>query len=260
MSESSQTFNHKGCNKIHYNKFVQRQRVLNRCRRDSVCHFLYQAMTCYNVGKYTQTLRLVEMTKDVIFSQGAMYIDRVTVDQYRNAGGADLPIDTVMKKSFYEQLSHESIPEYYIERFCNGCRKLYRVNIPPAICLLFLQYLCYNKLGNQQKRDESLYEMSLIIQFDDDYYLNANDLTTPWRVLGICQQMSGEHRAAFRSYFLSLRDDIGEYHTRLATYVRLGTLLANLSWITEKNSIFKTSFLLYKHFNSKWSYVRNRVN
>ena len=228
MTKPSHKSYHKGCNKIHYSKFVQKLRVLNRCRRDPVCHCLYQAMVCYNVGKYTQTLRLVEMTKDVIFSQGIIYIERVGVKQYRDAGGADLPIETVIKKSFYYKLDNESIHDYYIERYCNGCRQLQCVNIPPAICLLFLQYLCYKKLGNQQKSDESLYEISLIIQYDDDNYLNANDLTAPWRVLGICQQMNGEYRAAFRSYVLSLRDDIGEDHTRLATYIRLGTLLANL--------------------------------
>ena len=162
-----------------------------------------------------------------MFSQGTFYRDGATDDQYKDAGGANLPIETVTRKSFIEQLQHEKIPELYIETYCNECRQLTRVDVLPLTCSLFLQYLCYNKLGNRQKCDESLYEISLFIQYDDGHHLNKNDLTVPWRILGICQQMSGDYRSAFRSYYLSLRDDIGEYHRRHATFIRIGALLAN---------------------------------
>ena len=226
MSKSSQNYSHKECNKIHYKNFVQGLRVLKRCRNDSLCHYVYQAMNCYNVGKYTQTLRIVEIAKDIIFTQNTMLVYRASTIHWRDAGGADLPIETVMRKSFYEHILHENIPELYIEAYSDMCRRIKTVKFPSVMWTLFLQYLCYNKLGNQQKCEESLYEISFII-LNDEYYIAKFHRSLSWRILGICQQMSGYYRAAFRSYFLSLRIDIGEHHKRPPTYIRIGILLTN---------------------------------
>ena len=56
------------CNRSHYKSLTQRLHVLQRFSVDAVSHTLNQAMLCYNAGKYNQTLRLVQLSKEKILA------------------------------------------------------------------------------------------------------------------------------------------------------------------------------------------------
>ena len=220
------------CNKSHYLNHVCRLRALNRCRIDPVCHYLYQAITCYNVGIYNQTLRLLDKANEVVFSRRLIYKHNATETQYSMTIGAKLPIETVLRKSIIDlpQLPCNTIPELYIESYSNledidGISVI--STLPIVIFVFFQQFLCYNKLGNRQKREESLHRLSLIIHNDDSHHIFVETVPTAWQILGICQQMSGDYLAAFHSYCKARRLDFENFHN-FATCIRLGIVLAKI--------------------------------
>ena len=228
LFKSRQPSTHERCNKLQYKNHVRELRVLHRCRRDRASYVLHKAMLRYTVGKYDQTLRLVHQAKEAIFSQNSIYIAGITSDQYGAAGGTDLPLETVLRKfsiDFCVFLEINVPEEFFIENYCNVSHRRFMSATSPAICALFLQYLCYSNLGNQQKREESLCEISFIIQHDNDHHIKIWTRSDAWRILGICQQMSCHYRAAFHSYRMGLRLDRLNFNTA-AMCIRLGTVLS----------------------------------
>ena len=106
------------CNRSHYQNLTKRMNVLGRSRTDSVAHLLYQAMLCYNNGRYTHALRLVQQSKKKISDPGAIYFHNITVVQLREASLDDLPIETVLKRhllNFIKINNDTPIPELYLE-------------------------------------------------------------------------------------------------------------------------------------------------
>ena len=191
--------------------------VFNQCRTDSACHYLHQAMECYNLGKYSQTLKLTQLARKAIFSPHSVFDH----DLHIGVGRKELSIETLMKKHSVGKVDYDNnIPELWIETFI--CR--YLDYLPAATCALFLQYLSYNKLGFQRQRDEALFKLSHVIQHDAINYITSLRLDISWQILGICQQMSGDNRAAFHSYRMALHTKA--YLTHKAVFIRLGTLLA----------------------------------
>ena len=151
-------------NKLQYSNYMQRRKVLNRCRIDAVWSFLHQAIMCYSMGKYNETLKLVKHSKDKISSMRPLNaINTITVEYITQAGGEDLPIETVLKESFLDYVwicDDKCIPEFYIEMHGHaGNFKAFNTRIPPSACALFLQFLCYEKLCLKSERDETLQEL-----------------------------------------------------------------------------------------------------
>ena len=56
------------CNELQYKEHLQRMKVLRRCRFDSTFHYLYQAVLCYKIAKYSRCLELIQKAKDAIYS------------------------------------------------------------------------------------------------------------------------------------------------------------------------------------------------
>ena len=221
VSQSRKSLTLWSCNKTFYKTHMQRMKVFLSCRTDSACNYLYQAMECYNIGKYNQTLTLTQRAKKAIFSQCIVSSKNLSHDKLKTAGVEVLPIETFMMSSFVDSLHYnKNIPELYVEdAFC-----IIGGQVSPAICALLLQFLCYSKLRYTQQCDEALYEMFLVIQHGNKDHIDKRFLDTAWQILGICQQMSGYTRAAFHSYRMAL-------HTRFllpqeTVFIRLGTLLA----------------------------------
>ena len=171
---------------------------------------------------------LVQRAKSIISSPGSLYEwAEMSAKKYREVGGEDSPVEDVLRRCFIravEFCSVQCLPELYIE--LHGGNKYYLlspVDIHPLVFAFFLQYLCYNKLGRQTECNETLYELSILIQHDGRYHNEINrDIS--WEILGICQQMNGDNPEACHSYLMALHQQ-HDYYWR-ATCIRLGTILA----------------------------------
>ena len=237
ISRESATTTSEADNKSNYKSHMQKMKALKQCRTDSVCHCLYQAMVCYNFEIYNQSLKLIELAKEAIFSENSMYFVNMSKTKFREEGYADHPVANVMRRSLIDNvhvLNHESIPEFFIESqdvfgFQTSITYL-SYPVPPLISALFLQYLCYNRLGHQDKCNEALDELFCRIKYYDGLHFAQQSLPISWQILGICQQIHGNDEAACRSYLRALR-----YEWNLqkdTTCIRLLTVLAKYFWIT----------------------------
>ena len=232
ISRESATTALQADNKSNYKSHMQKMKALKQCRTDSVCHYLYQAMVCYNFEIYNQSLKLIELAKESIFSQNSMYFANMNKRKFRDGGYADHPVANVMRRSLIDNvhvLNHESIPEFFIESqgvlgFHASLSHL-SYPVPPLISALFLQYLCYNRLGHQDKCNEALDALFCRIR-----YIDVRHCIVPqawpiyWQMYGICQQINGNDEAACHAYLRALR-----YEWNLqkeTTCIRLLTILA----------------------------------
>ena len=224
------------CNRSYYRSFTERLNVLQRFAMDSVSHILYQAMLCYKAGKYNQTLTLVQLSKRKITARRAIYItEKVTKEQYKEAGGEVLPIETMLRKHVINDISIESdlfISELYIESHI--CFVFF---IPIIICTLFLQYLCQNRLGSRREADETLYEIFQLV--NNGQYTGKDTQGISWQILGVCQQMSGDDEAACRSYLTVLMQ--GDNLLKVPASIRLGTILVKYFTWSEADEWLYTS-------------------
>ena len=100
----------------------------------------------------------------------------------------------------------------------------YKMYIPQLVCAFFMQYLCQSKLGCLKEADDVLYELFLLLKHDDEYHIEINLKSISWHILGICQQMCGDERAACRSFMTAHQMSKTDVF-KLATSVRLGTML-----------------------------------
>ena len=248
LCKSSQNSTPSIYNKSSYKHKSQRMRILKRCRIGLACYRLHQATECYNFGKYSQTLKLAQKAEKAIFSQD--YVYRTCIPHGKCSEiNEDFPIETMMRKYYLYVMNYPKIPEFYIENFC-GKLSTMDYSFPPALYALFLQYLYHNKQGHRSRRDDFLYTISLLINHDDRHHIReeTNDLFTFWQVLGICQQMSGDHKAAFNSYRMALHHELDSH--KAATYIRMGTIL--VKYFTAQRQLFAFCYSLLKshHINT----------
>ena len=229
-------------NKLQYRNHVQRRKVISCCRIDAVGVYLHQAIMCYRIGKYNETIKLVQHLKDKISSMCTTCVsDKLIIEEkYKEAIGKDLTIETVLRKSFLDVVwicDDQCIPEFFIE--IHGHKKSFasfNTWMPPLTSALFLQFLCYEKLGRYPKRDETLQELSLVAhglhrKIDetlreeiDQSHMRILYRAITWQILGICQQMKGDNAGACHSYLMALHQEYSII--KVATCIRLGTILA----------------------------------
>ena len=215
------------CNRTHYKNITERLHVLKRFTGDSVSHILYQAIMCYKIGKYYQAVRLVLLSKEKMSAPHSLHICCFDEEQYRQAGGETLPIETVMKRHSIKNVCIENdmyISDLYIESH-GFDPNFYIIGffIPATICALFVQYLCQKRFGCQFEADEALYELSLLVQNADETLIADELRGISWQILGICQQMNGDDWGACHSYLMAILQDTNIH--RVAACVRLGTII-----------------------------------
>ena len=215
-------------NTTRYKNFAQTIRLLKRCQTDSVSHYLYQGMVLHDFGKHVVCLEIVKLAKDAVLSPCSINGSAMCAETYRLAGGDNLPMETVMKNCFLpiiDLFTDRYLSELYIELHCADKPRLLTVAvIPPFVFAVFLQYLCYHKLGRQRERDEALRDLSLYVQHDNGRHIKEVDRFISWEILGICQQMKEDDAGACHSYLKALQLELS-YRWR-ATCIRLGTIFA----------------------------------
>ena len=199
MTEFDQNVVQTSGNKERYKGLAERMKLLERCRTDSVSHFLYQAMLLYNAGECSPALKLVQHAKEVIATLGSMYLQSMTLEQCIAAGLENTTIESWMRKHYLAHIcihGDNYIPELSIESHVSSeTTNPSHLQVPPLVCALFLEYLCQKKLGKERDADKASRELSGLLQHGNEHVPFAFGAIS-WQILGICQQMSGNYQAA----------------------------------------------------------------
>ena len=223
------------CNRSRNKRLRERMNVLEKCRTDSVMHFLYQAMLYHNAGEYKHALRLIQRLKEKISAPGSVYFFNemeMTTEWFRKVGGENLTIDMLKRRYLIDDIwihHDQCIPELYIETNSRTVQsKPMRFGAPTLVCAFFLEYLCHRKLGHVREANKALDELSRLVHNDNGRYICKLLRSVSLQILGICQQTNGDVRAACQSYLRALKLDL--WNVKVAASVRLGTILAMYFW------------------------------
>ena len=78
------------------------------------------------------------------------------------------------------------------------------LKIPPVILLHMLEILCYRHV-DPRRAQAAQDDLQVLVHHDQGVLVDVGFRDIPWEILGICQQMTGNHQAALYSYEQSLR-------------------------------------------------------
>lgn len=91
---------------------------------------------------------------------------------------------------------------------------------PPLVMLHLLLVLNHHKLGDTASLQQSLQDLHTLMLCDEGLHVPVPMRDISWHILGICQQVYGDHRGAFDSYQRSLKERPFQ-QIQKATYLRM---------------------------------------
>ena len=171
-----------------------------------ISDMMYIAMYYYKTFRHREALYVTEMIKVKLAQPGLMY--RAHVDTYRyteTLGGQSL--STKMRQAFTYDISLNNygcfITELTTEQEFALQNRMAALHIPIFVALHFLEFLCYRHIDTTLAQT-ALEELIVLIHHDQGLYVDILFRDISWEILGICQQMTGNHQSALFSFQRSL--------------------------------------------------------
>ncbi|XP_078326447.1 uncharacterized protein LOC144622931 [Crassostrea virginica] len=170
-----------------------------------VSDLLYIAVYFYKTLRYREALSVIEMTKVKLAQPGLMYYGHVDPERYTEAVGGQ-SWSTKMRNTVVETLTNNIcfIDELTLEQQSSSLNECPALYIPLFILLHMLQFLCYRHV-DPMRAQVALDDLQVLVHHDHGVFVPVYFRDISWEILGICQQMTGNHQAALYSYEQSLR-------------------------------------------------------
>ena len=174
-----------------------------------VSDLLYIAMYFYQTFRHREALLVIERTKVKLAQPGLMYMGRRHVDPERYT-------EAVGGRSWSYKMRHAIaydiklfnnicyINELTPEQQSNSLNQIEALLISPYILLHMLEFLCYRQV-DPMRAQAALDDLQVLVHHDRGVLVPVECRDISWEILGICQQMTGNHQAALYSYTQSLR-------------------------------------------------------
>nr|XP_022297638.1 uncharacterized protein LOC111107008 isoform X1 [Crassostrea virginica] len=169
---------------------------------------LYIAMYFYKTLRYREALSGIEMTKVKLARPGLMNWCHVDPDRYTEAvGGQSWSYKMRHVVSFAIQIENSMclIDELIPEKQSSLLNDVPTLHIPPFILLHMLEFLCCRHI-DPMRAQAALDDLQVLVHHDQGVFVPVHFRDISWEILGICQQMTGNHQAALYSYRQSLRE------------------------------------------------------
>jgi hypothetical protein len=78
-------------------------------------------------------------------------------------------------------------------------------SVPPVVMSHCLRFLCYHHLHNIVNRQQSLRDICRTIK--ERYFVSENKLSDSLTILGVCNEIVGDKKAAYYCYDAALQND-----------------------------------------------------
>ncbi|XP_052690425.1 uncharacterized protein LOC128168268 [Crassostrea angulata] len=172
-----------------------------------VSDLLYIAMYYYKTLRYREALTVLEMTKVKLVQPYLMYMGLVDRERYTEAVGG-LSWSTKMRQAIAWDLTLDNnicyISDLLLEQQSALQDSSVQVSLIPVFVMLhFLEFLCYRHVDTTLSQ-AALYELQIMVHHDQGRFVGEMQRDISWEILGICQQITGNLRAALYSYKQSL--------------------------------------------------------
>ena len=193
---------------------------------DATRHLLYRALHYYRRWMYHDAINLLKEAKVTLQHPHLMYVWILNVAKYRAAGGEHTSLTQMTKEIVPWPVlldTNVTITELALEHHAADNHSTDQIAIPPLVYANFICFLSYQQMGRTPEAGSVLQELSILVQYDTGYLIPESCQAISWQILGICQEMSGDHRGAYKSYTNALLQeycDIGQ-----ATLTRIKNLV-----------------------------------
>ena len=170
---------------------------------DATRHLLYTALYHYRRGMHRDAVSLLQEAKIKLQHPNLLYVWSGDIEKYRAAGGDHKPFTQMMKEivAWVVELETDmTIRELTLEHQAAANHSVDGIVVPPLVFTNFMYFLCYHHMGMVNKAQSMLQELSILVQYDDVYHIEPRDKAISWQMLGICQEMSGDHQGAYGLY------------------------------------------------------------
>ncbi|XP_062601787.1 uncharacterized protein LOC134263447 [Saccostrea cucullata] len=189
---------------------------------------IYLVLFLYSIGKDIDAIQEIKMIKRLITQPFVM--TGYSVDEARyfeNVRGLSLNEKMRIAVAMDIRLPQNAL--YMIKELELEIRvsKIGFILVPPYIMTLMLIVLCYR--GNPNKQQEALSELFSILHSEEQRYIDSLSAEISWQILGICQQICGDHQGALLSYQTSLKQ-VPLHKIQEATYYRIQDAQQNVSF------------------------------
>ena len=170
-----------------------------------ISDMVYIAMFLYKKLRYREALNVLENVMFKLAQPGLMYKRYVEPERYTEAVGGQswskkmrqaVALDIILdsRTCFINELKPEQQSE-----------KRHGLTIPLFVALHFVEFLCYRHIDTTLAQ-KALEELQVLVHYDQGMYVHDLQRDISWEILGICQQMTGNHQAALYSYKQSLQE------------------------------------------------------
>nr|XP_022298644.1 uncharacterized protein LOC111107652 [Crassostrea virginica] len=173
----------------------------------SVSDLLYIAMYFYKTFRHREALSVIEMTKVKLAQPGLMYTTHVDPERYTEAVGGRSWSYKMRHAVAYDITLYNDIcyiNELTPEQQSSSLNYEYLLFIPPYILLHMLEFFCCRHV-DPVRAQAALDDLQVLVHHDQGVFVHVALRDIIWEILGICQQMTGNHQAALYSYRQSLR-------------------------------------------------------
>ena len=171
-----------------------------------VSDLLYIAMYFHKTFRHREALSVIEMTKVKLAQPGLMYRRHVDPERYTEAvGGRSWSYKMRHAVAYNIKLKNDIcyINELTPEQQSSSLNHGYFLIIPPYILLHMLEFLCCRHV-DPMRAQAALDDLQVLVHHDQGVLVDVVLRDISWEILGICQQMTGNHQAALYSYRQSL--------------------------------------------------------
>ena len=163
---------------------------------------LYLAMYYYRTLRYSEALSVIASAKDRLGHAQHMCDCIGHQQRYTNALGGmswSTKLKYILKKNLILINYIPYINELTLEQQISLKQKKYVLRLPVFVVLYMLEFLCYKHV-NLSKVHSALDDLDVLVHYDNGSLVLPCVIDISWEILGICQQMTRNNRAALYSY------------------------------------------------------------
>ncbi|XP_062600904.1 uncharacterized protein LOC134262520 [Saccostrea cucullata] len=219
---------------LHFETYTNKNKLRYRADKRS-CHMLklaskfayitdmvYIVMYFYKTLRYKEALSVVETIKINLAQPYVMYRNNVDTEMYTEAVGGQSWSTKMRQAVAWDIILDHDIPyisELIPEQQSALQNRRSLIFVPPFLLIYMLEILCCRHVDIMRVQT-AIDDLQTLVHYDQGQFIHSMLKDISWQILGICQQVTGNHQAALYSYQQSLRQE-STHNIYTATEMRM---------------------------------------
>ena len=203
---------------------------MHKNRVDIGYHYISIAIGMCRLGRNKLAVRTLDKFKSNLKKPYIGYVRQLIGDEFGDMGAENTNLIQLMKRVLivpFKLVTKTCVPEFELEhQACQLHNSVDSLFFHPLAVANFLLVLLNSNMGHHDRANAALNDFYELVHHDVDHHIHEKCRAVPLEMLGICQQLVGDHQAAYRSFTAALQQPYNDFY--VATLTRLLILLYNV--------------------------------